>query len=118
MGKQCLVLGDKGAPYPLVEQLWDAMLWYYVEENVTEFVVEQHGRLSNLVQYIINRVGERYPALQYTYLELRADIKTEIGKNEFLIIYPERSSRMKRFMAYAQQREEKGLMEVTVLEGK
>lgn len=116
MSRRCLVLGDKGKPYPLIYQLWDAMLWYYVEEDVTDFVVERPGRVSNLVRHLIDRAGERYPALRYTCLKPRVDIKTEIAKSDFLIIYPERSRRMKQFLTYAQQRQAKGLIEATVLE--
>lgn len=117
MSRRCLALGDKGKPYPLMYQLWDTMLWYYVEEDVTDFAIERPGRVSDMVQHLIDRANKRYPALRYIYLEPRADIKAEIAKSEFLIIYPERSVRMKQFLAYAQQRQAEGLIEVTMLEG-
>lgn len=110
------MLGERGLPYPLIELLWDAMLWHYVEENISDFVIERQGRLSDLVSYIIQKTRVRYPMLQYTYLECRADMKAEIDKSEFLIIYPERSCRMKKLMEYAAQRREKGLLEMTVLD--
>lgn len=116
MGDRCLVLGNEGTPYPLVELLWDAMLWYYVEENVTDFVIERYGRLSDLVRYIIQKAHVRYPMLQYIYLEYPADLKAEIDKSRFLIIDPERSCRMGSLMEYAMQRKEQGLLDVTVLE--
>lgn len=116
MTGRCLVLGESGTPYPLMELLWDAMLWYYVEKDVTDFVIEQYGRLSDLVGYIIQKAHIRYPMLQCTYLEYRADMKAEIDKSEFLIIYPERSCRIKKLMEYATRRKEKGLLEITVLD--
>lgn len=53
MPNRCLILGEGG--YDTIRELWTEMLWLYVEEGVTEFVVKHGGRTAELAAYAIKK---------------------------------------------------------------
>lgn len=114
MANRCLILGEGGEGLAVAEDLWAEMLWLYVEEDVTEFVTEQFGRVADLAAYVIQKAGVRYSALRVTNLPWRADIRAAIRESKYLISLGHQK-KMEKIMGYAQTRQAEKKMKIITI---
>lgn len=116
MSNRCLILGE-GGRHSTIEELWQEILWLYVEEEVTEFVITHGGRTADLAADAIKSANARYSALRVVNLPWSADIRAAIDESGFLIICPGLPKRRKEIVDYAQARQAEGKLKIITISG-
>ncbi len=143
--KTCFFIGSRYTPESVREQLVEVVEHHIVEYNVTSFIVGNYGNFDRLVQGVLRELKGRYTNIELSLLAPYIFIKnTEtprgfdgtfypdglefvpkrlaiiqanhymVKNSDYLIARPG-SGNSRNIVEYAQQREKKGLIKVTVL---
>lgn len=143
--KTCFFIGAHYASNDIIKPLTAVIEQHITEYGVTDFTVGHYGKFDSIVQDVLSDLKKKYPHIVLTlllpyqpvhqqvfvkegfapvypeglenvpkrYAIVQAN-KNQINKSDYLIAHPGYGN-SRNFTEYAQRREKKGLIKVTLL---
>lgn len=143
--KTCFFIGSRYASSNITEQLVAAIERHIIEYSVTTFTVGRYGQFDSLVREVLRKAKKRYPNIElyllapyalnqnlilpqdfdgtlypeglekvpYRYAIVQAN-RYMVERSDYLIAYPGHGN-SRNIVEYAQRREKRGLIKVTLL---